>query len=58
MKRNLTHRRRAVLGMIALGIAGFVWLQRSLDLSDLLTTDRLVSLFQSAGPFGPVILIL
>ncbi len=52
-----THRRLAILGMIALGAAGFVWLWLAFDLSDLLTTERLVGLFQSAGPFGPVILM-
>ncbi|MEW6246484.1 MAG: TVP38/TMEM64 family protein [Nitrospirota bacterium] len=52
-----THRRLAGLGMIVLGVVGFVWLWQGFDLSDLLTTERLVGLFQSAGPFGPLILM-
>lgn len=52
-----TYRRLIFLGIIALGVAGFVWLWQAVDLSDLLTTERLVSLFQSAGPFGPLLVI-
>jgi|GEM_PF-109352 uncharacterized membrane protein YdjX (TVP38/TMEM64 family) len=51
-------RRLLFVGIIALGGAGLVWLWQAVDLSDLLTAERLVGLFQSAGPFGPLLLIL
>jgi uncharacterized membrane protein YdjX (TVP38/TMEM64 family) len=53
----LTSRTLLFLAVLAALAGGFIMLERMVDLSELVKTDRLVALLQAAGPFGPFLLI-